>query len=69
MSLTLEQQDALSRVRFIGNLVVLRKNDKNDSEEKELTRQLLEERLAAARRLGCAEQDILRALPMSMTCT
>lgn len=66
MPLSLEQQDALSRVHFIGNIITLRKND--SEKERDALKKQLEERFAAARRLGCAEQDVLRMLPMSMTC-
>lgn len=66
MSLTLEQRDALSRVHFTGELIVLRTND--SEKEKEVLAKQLEERIASARALGCSEESILRMLPMSMTC-
>ena len=66
MSLTLEQQDALSRVHFTGELIVLRTND--SEKEKEVLAKQLEERIASARALGCSEESILRMLPMSLTC-
>lgn len=64
--MSLKQQDALSRVHFTGELIVLRTND--SEKEKEVLTKQLEERIASARALGCSEENILRMLPMSLTC-
>lgn len=67
MSLTLEQRDALSRVHFTGELIVLR--TKESEKQKEVLTKQLEERIASARALGCSEENILRMLLMSLTST
>lgn len=66
MPLSLEQRDALSRVHFLGEMISLRKND--SEKEKERLAKELAERMASARALGCLEENVLRMLPMSMTC-